>query len=138
MNTREGTVNATEPLPALAAMVRHRHDQGRSYRDMSEAARKAGKTISHAQLQAYATNIVRKAPSTDQLEALAAALDTTLEKVRVAMIQQYYGYVPRSVAPDDAGTSELFAAVPPDLSPDEERELARLVTAWVSTRQNGG
>lgn len=120
-------------LPPLAALVKSKHDEGRSYRDMSEAARRAGYTISHSQMQAYATDIVRKAPSSEQLEAIAAALSVSVEKVRSAMIQQFYGYVPRDLA--NVRESRVVAAVPPDLSPEEEQELARLVAAWAAARR---
>lgn len=123
----------TTELPPLAALVKSRHEEGRSYREMSENARRKGYAISHSQLQAYATDVVRKAPSTEQLQALSAALDIGFEKVRAASIEQYYGYVPREFG--GMGGSMVTAAVPPDLTPAEERELARLVEAWAAARR---
>lgn len=122
-------------LPPLAELVRHKHDHDNvSYRQMSDVARRAGHTISHSQLQAYATDGVRKAPSTEQLEAIAAALSLPYQRVRAAMTEQFYGYVPREMAV--APGSKISAAVPPDLSPAEEDELARMVRAWVSARRD--
>lgn len=120
-------------LPPLAALVKEKHDAGRSYREMAAAAQRAGYDVSHSQMQAYATNQVRKAPSNDQLEALAAALSVSVDRVRTAMMQQFYGYVPKELAV--IRESPVSAAVPPDLSPDEEQELARLVAAWVEARR---
>ena len=72
--TDDDRANAAEKARPLAELVRSRHAAGRSYRDMSEAAKRAGYTISHSQLQAFATDMVRKAPDNKQLAALAAEL----------------------------------------------------------------
>ena len=121
----------------LADLVRSRHEAGRSYRDMSETAKRAGYTISHSQLQAFATDMVRKAPDNKQLAALAAAVGVTFEQARAAMMQQYYGYVPRGMEADDPALpgARIGAVVPPDLSPEEEENLLRMVQAWIASQR---
>lgn len=120
-------------LPPLAAMVRERHEAGHSYREMAEASRRAGHFISHSQIAAYATDGVRKAPTPEALQALAAALGTSFARVYSAAIEQYYGYVPSSVGPADTG--EVGAAIPYDLTEDEKAELTRMIRAWVVARR---
>lgn len=122
-------------LPPLADMVRRKHDEEHvSYREMADNSRRAGHFISHSQLAAYAADGVRKAPSSEQMVALASALGVSYEKVRAAMIEQYFGYVPRDLI-ETHGTT-VTAAVPPDLTEAEERELRRLVEAWVAARHH--
>lgn len=120
----------------LAALVRNRHDEGRSYRDMSAAAKRAGFDISHSQLQAFAQDMVRKAPSNEQLQAIAAAVGVSFERARAAMMQQFYGYVPRGMEADDPALpgARIGAAIPPDLSPEQEQQLLRMVQAWIAGR----
>lgn len=120
-------------LPPLAALVRARHDEGYSYREMAEAARRSGRLISHSQLASYATDGVRKAPTTEQMQGLAAALGLAYEKIYAAVIEQYYGYVPQNLG--TSGGSDITAAIPYDLTEDEERELARMIRAWVAARR---
>lgn len=137
--TTEDPAAAGDAEKPLAALVRRRHDGGRSYRDMSETARKAGHTISHSQLQAYAQDAVRKAPGPEQMAALASALDVPFEQVRAAAMDQFYGYVPASMLPpaglEDSTVVRIGAAIPSDLSDDEVAELHRLIRAWVAARE---
>lgn len=92
----------TEPL---ADLVRRRHAT-RSYRDMSETARKAGHTISHSQLQAIAQDAISKPPLPEQVAAIAAAIDLPYEHVRAATLQQFYGHVPAGMAPEEEPMNE--------------------------------
>lgn len=117
----------------LADLVRQRHDEGWSFREMEKRARDRGHTISHAQLADYAKAVVKKMPDKSQVEALAAALDVGLDAVRAAAMQQYWGYVPRELR--NRKPSRLTAAVPPDLSSEEEEQLVRMVEAWLASRQ---
>ena len=135
--TDDDRANAAEKARPLAELVRSRHAAGRSYRDMSEAAKRAGYTISHSQLQAFATDMVRKAPDNKQLAALAAAVGVTFEQARAAMMQQYYGYVPRGMEAADPAPpgARIGAAIPPDLSPEEEEHLLRMVRAWIASQR---
>lgn len=117
----------------LADLVKHRHDEGWSYREMEKRARDRGYTISHASLADYAKGVVRKMPDKDQVEALAAALDVGVDVVRGAAMLQYWGYVPRELR--NRKPSRLSAAVPPDLSSEEEEQLVRMVEAWLAARR---
>lgn len=122
----------TEQRQPLADLVRERNERW-SYREMSERARRAGHNISHSQLADYASDSVRKAPTREQIEALAVALDVGQEAVRAAMFEQFYGYVPVELK-RGSKASRVAAAVPPGLSPEEEAELLRLIEAWLATR----
>ena len=138
VTTDEGRADTRRPeRRPLAALVRSRHEAGRSYRDMAEAARRAGHTISHSQLQAYATDMVRKAPTNEQLAALAAAIGVTFARARAAMMEQFYGYVPRGMEADDPALpgARIGAAIPPDLSPEQEQQLLRMVQAWIASQE---
>jgi transcriptional regulator with XRE-family HTH domain len=130
------TVMTTEQTTTLADLVRQRQDEGWSYREMERRARERGHRISHAQLAAYAEDAVRKVPSREQVEAIAAALDLGIDAVRAAVMQQYWGYVPRELKQRGKG-SRVAAAVPPDLSTDEEAELVRMMEAWLVARRRG-
>lgn len=118
----------------LADLVLHAQEQGTSYREMEARARRAGFVISHSQLADYAKNTVQKPPLDDQLQAIAAALDLGFETVRAAMFEQFYGYVPRELT--KAKGSRISAAVPPDLTPEEERELIRMIRAWAAASRD--
>lgn len=117
----------------LAELVRERRDAGYSFREMERRARERGHKISHSSLADYANASVSKMPDRDQIEALAAALDVGLDAVRAAAMQQYWGYVPRELR--NRRPSRAGAAIPPDLSVEEEAELARLIQAWVASRK---
>lgn len=117
----------------LADLVRRVHDQGVSYYDMARRAAQAGHTISHAQLQALAKGQVAKAPSIPQMQAIAAALDLGYEQVRAAMFQQFFGYVPRELTRRRG--ERIVAATPPDLTDDEERQLAEVVAFWIEQQR---
>ena len=117
----------------LAELVVERRDAGYSYREMERRARERGHKISHSSLADYANGAVAKMPDKDQIEALAAALDVGLDAVRAAAMQQYWGYVPRELR--NRKPSRVAAAIPPDLSPQEEAELARMIQAWLATRE---
>lgn len=116
----------------LASLVRRVHEQGLSYREMAARAQRAGHTISHSQLALYAGDGVAKAPTDSQVHALAAALDMGYEQVRAAVFSQFYGYVPRDL--NSRKGSRLAAALPPDLSPEEEDRLAQVVELWLRDR----
>lgn len=117
----------------LADLVNQRHQEGWSFREMEKRARDRGHTISHAQLADYAKGVVKKMPDREQVEALSAALDVGLDVVRAAAMQQYWGYVPRELR--SRKSSRLSAAVPPDLSSEEEEQLVRMVEAWLASRR---
>lgn len=121
--------------PALAALVKQRHDEGWSFREMEKRAAERGYSISHASLADHAKGVVRKMPDRDQIEALAAALDVGIDAVRAAAMKQYWGYTPRELTNRKA--SRLFAAVPADTTPDEEAELKRMIEVWAATRRRG-
>lgn len=131
---REMQETVERELPPLAALVREKHDRGFSYREMSEAARRAGRLVSHSQLAAYASDGVRKAPTPEQMQGIAAALGVSFEKVYAAAIEQYYGYTPTSFG--NAGGRDVTAAIPFDLTPEEERELGRVIRTWVAMRRS--
>lgn len=120
-------------LRPLAQLVTDKHDEGQSFHEMSRQAQRAGRSISHSQLASYAKDEVAKMPSREQMEAIAAALQLSFEEVAGAAFMQYHGYLPQSLG-DNRGNA-VSAAVPYDLSPDEEEELARLVRAWVAARR---
>lgn len=118
----------------LADMIRERQERW-SYREMSERARRAGKSISHSQLADYAAGSVRKAPTVEQMEAIAVGIDAGFEEVRAAMFDQFFGYIPRELK-RPAKMSKIVAAIPANLSPDEEAQLLRMVEAWLASRQD--
>lgn len=121
----------TEQRP-LAALVKAETDKGWSYREMEQRARQRGHVISHSQLADYAKDAVRKVPSREQIEALAAALDVGVEAVRAAALEQFWGYVPRELK--NRKGSRISAALPPDLTREEEEQIARMVEAWLASR----
>jgi hypothetical protein len=121
--------------PTLQQLIQECRDGGWSYRGMSERATRAGHPISHAHIADYAKGTVRKMPSQEELLALAAALDTGVETVRRAAMQEWWGYVPRELS-RNSRASRVLAAVPPNLTPEEEQELARLVQAWAAARES--
>lgn len=123
----------TSELP-LSDLVSRTHADGLSYREMEARARRSGHVISHSQLQAYATGTTRKMPTVDQMRALAAAMDVGYETVRAAAFEQYYNYRPREMS--HRSDSRVGAAIPPDLTAEEERELIRMVKAWASARRD--
>ncbi|HET7357111.1 MAG TPA: hypothetical protein VFJ09_10605 [Nocardioidaceae bacterium] len=118
----------------LAELVRERHDAGYSFREMERRARERGHKISHSSLADYANGSVEKMPDRDQIEALAAALDVGLDAVRAAAMQQYWGYVPRELR-NRGKQSRIGAAIPADLSPEDEEQLLRMIQAWVASRK---
>lgn len=117
----------------LADLVRRAHETGLSFREMSARAQRAGHSISHSQLAMYANDSVAKAPTDAQIYAIAAALDMGYMQVREAMFRQFYGYTPREMR--HHGGSRIAAAIPPDLTPEQERALADLVEAWLQTQR---
>jgi transcriptional regulator with XRE-family HTH domain len=124
----------TTEQATLADLVRQRRAEGWGYREMARRAHERGHQISHAQLGEYAKGTVQKVPNREQMEALAAALDVGLETVRTAVMHQWWGYVPRELK-NRGKASRLGAAVPADLSTDEEAELVRMVEAWLAARR---
>jgi transcriptional regulator with XRE-family HTH domain len=118
----------------LAELVIERRDAGYSYREMERRARERGYSISHSSLADYANGSVRKMPDKEQIEALAAALDVGLDAVRAAAVLQYWGYVPREVR--NRKGSQVTAAIPPDLSSEEEAQLIRMIQAWAASRRH--
>lgn len=123
----------TSELPPLASLVSRANVAGLSFREMERRAQQHGHSISHSQLAAYAENSVKKAPDVKQMEAIASALDLGYEVVRAAAFEQYYGYVPREVV-RRSDASRVAAAIPPNLPPEEEAELLRMIRAWVAAR----
>lgn len=120
---------------ALAALIQECHDKGYSFRTMSDRATRAGHPISHAQLADYAKGRVAKVPDREQIEAIAVATDNGVETVRRAAMRQYWGYEPRELRLARGRASRAAAAVPPNLSPEAEEELARMIQAWVAARR---
>lgn len=108
---------ATKSQPgALAALVESARERGLSPETMSRQARKAGHRISRQQIYEYANGTVKKAPDRAGIAALAAALDVSRERVLLAVLDEWWDYVPDVVASDDrlAGLTE-----------DEEAEVMR-------------
>ncbi len=133
--TEEGVVGQGRPL---AEMVRRRHQEGRSYREMERGAKRAGYSISHTQLADYANDTVKKMPEPGQILAIACALGLPFVQVRVAAVDQFLGFVPKEweLAVEHAGPAiRIGAAIPPDLSEPEEAELKRMIKAWVAARE---
>lgn len=124
----------TEHKPALRDLVREAYSAAGSYNEMERRARRAGHEISHTYLQWLARGEVKKAPDIEQMRAIAAAIDKGYETVRSAMFEQWYGYVPRELARREG--SRITAAIPPSLSPEEERELLRMIRAWVASQED--
>lgn len=118
----------------LADLIRQRQERW-SYREMSERARRAGKSISHSQLADYAADVVRKAPDIEQMEAIAVAVDMGFEEIRGAVFEQFFGYIPRELK-RPAKMSKIMTAIPSNLSPEEEAQLLRMVEAWLASRQD--
>lgn len=128
-----GTMTS-ERTESLSELVRRRRDEGWSLREMERRAQARGHRISHAQLADYAAGVVRRMPTLEGLEAIAAALDVGVEDVRAASMKEFWGYVPRELKHRGRG-SRVTAAMPPDLSPEEEDELLRMIEAWVAARR---
>ncbi len=75
----------------LTELVRAAHDNGRSYREMSQRARRAGHEISHTQLADYGNGRVSKPPPSRRMaEAIAAAVGCSYEDVVEALYEQWY------------------------------------------------
>lgn len=124
----------SERTESLSALVKRRRDEGWSFREMERRAEQRGHKISHSQLADYAAGTVRRMPTTEGLEALAAALDVGVEDVRAASMLEFWGYVPRELKHRGRG-SRIMAALPTDLAPEEEEELRRLINAWAAARR---
>jgi hypothetical protein len=99
---------------------------GFSYRELSDRARRKGYDISHQQLQSLARDTVRKAPNTNQIEAIATALDVSYATVRLAVIEQFYGYTPGPAVDDP---------LLQDLDPAEREEARAIIRAWLQARR---
>lgn len=115
----EGTTGnmATKSHPgALAALVESVRQRGLSPERMSERAREAGHRISRQQIYDYASGAVKKAPDTVAVDALAAALGVSRERVLRAVVEQWWGYSPDLVASDDRLA---------DLTDEEQAEVLR-------------
>jgi transcriptional regulator with XRE-family HTH domain len=123
---------ATEQ-PTLADLVTRRVDEGWTFREMARRAKERGHDISHSHLAEHAKGLVAKMPDRAQVEALAAALDVGIDDVRAAAMQQYWEYVPRELRV--RRPSRVTAALPPDLTEEEEAEIARMVEAWLAARR---
>lgn len=125
----------TERTESLSELVRRRRDEGWSLREMERRAEQRGHRISHSQLADYAAGTVRRMPTSEGVEALAVALDVGIEDIQAASCKEFWGYIPRALRYRGGGNSRLAAAVPPNLSAEEEEELARLIQAWASARR---
>jgi transcriptional regulator with XRE-family HTH domain len=101
---------------------------------MAERAGRAGHPISHSHIADYAKGTVKKMPSREDLQALAAALDTGVERVRRAALWEWWEYVPREMTRNAKG-ARIVAAVPPGLTTEQEQALTRLIQAWAATRE---
>lgn len=132
--TGMGTMTS-ERTESLSTLVRRRRDEGWSFREMERRAEQRGHRISHSQLADYAAGTVRRMPTTEGLEALAAALDVGVEDVRAASMLEFWGYVPRELKMRGRA-SRVSAAMPPDLTPDEEEQIVRMVKAWLASQRN--
>jgi hypothetical protein len=117
----------------LAELVTKRVDEGWTFREMSRRAKERGYDVSHSHLAEHAKGLVAKVPDRTQVEALAAALDVGIDDVRAAAMQQYWGYVPRELR--TRKPSRVTAALPADLTAEEEDEIARMVEAWLAARR---
>lgn len=124
----------TEQTESLSELVRRRRDEGWTLREMERRAEQRGHKISHSQLADYAAGTVRRMPTKEGVEALAAALDVGIEEVRTASVVEFWGYVPREAKYRGRG-SRITAAMPPDLTPEEEDEVLRMVQAWFGARR---
>ena len=105
-----------------------REDRRLSYREMQERAEAAGHYISFQQLQMLAKGVVRKAPGTDQVAAIAAAIGEPIEVVRDAVFEQYYGYTPGQPPSMDTETLaqrsfESVVNADPELDDESKRHL---------------
>ena len=125
------TMSAEQKRPLAELVSRCNADY--SFREMERRAAGRGQKISHSTLADYAADSVQKMPSREQLEALSAALDTGLDEVRSAALAQFWGYVPRELK--GRKTSMVVAAVPADLTQEEEEDLAQMVHLWVEQRR---
>lgn len=125
---------AEQSMP-LRDMIEAEKEAGVSYREMSARAARHGHSISHSSLTDYAHGKVRKAPNSEQIEALAAALNKGVDTVREAVMMEWYGYTPRELSRSKG--SRIAAAVPSTLTPEEEAELIRLIEAWLLARAAG-
>ena len=125
------TMTAEQKRPLAELVSRCNADY--SFREMERRAAGRGQKISHSTLADYAADSVQKMPSREQLEALSAALDTGLDEVRSAALEQFWGYVPRELK--GRKTSMVVAAVPADLTQEEEEDLAQMVHLWVEQRR---
>jgi hypothetical protein len=126
---------SSRPTP-LADLILKVWDNGRiSFRMMADRADQA---MHHATIHTYARNTAAKAPNSDQIHALALALQVPVDTVRDAVFEQFYGYVP---VPRSGGgrTPATFSRdgglVPADVSDEERAELETLIRAWIIARR---
>jgi hypothetical protein len=68
---------------------------------------------------------VRKAPDTNYVLAIAAALGVPVERVRDAVFEQYYGYVPSNGRTTSVGVADFDEIV--DGDPDLDAESKDLL-----------
>ena len=115
---------------ALTRLVSDVKDEGVSYREMARRAADRGLPMSHATFSDLGTGMVAKAPTDQQLRAIAAGTGRPYADVRAAMFAQFYGYVPREHWAADGGRAFL----PADLSDEEVEEAQRMIRAWVAAR----
>lgn len=121
-------MNAKNAEPGrLAKLIQGRKDLGESLRYMSTRAKKAGHQISHAHIADLMNGDVARAPLPEDIMAIAAALDCSYEQVRQAVIHDWYGY-------DELRAPDFDALIAP-LDGADRDELARMIRAWVSAKQ---
>jgi len=111
----------------LQRLIQASLDAGSSLRDIEKRATSAGHRLSYSQVHAYSQGIAAKAPSREQIEALAAALPASEVEVRRAVFIDWYGYDPIENAAD-----HYLIAVPADLPDDRKREIDQMVQAWLA------
>lgn len=119
----------------LSELVREANDRGLSYRAMAHRAEKAGYKISSAYLNNLASNPPAKAPTAQDILAIAAALGRNPVIIRLAVAEQWLELMPEDVS-REANQLGIIAPIPPDLPEDERAELSRLIEAWVEARKS--
>jgi transcriptional regulator with XRE-family HTH domain len=104
---------------ALAGLIKRRHDEGWSYRKIEKLA---GGGLSHSQVQKWATDPKKHAPTEPQLIALAEGLQMPLEQIYDAVRKDWATPPTLHRAEDDRGDT-IIASMYKEL-PEEAKRIA--------------
>jgi hypothetical protein len=123
------------PNNALARLIVAAKERDQTnYRAMAKRAIEAGERISSAQLNNYALSANASAPNPQQVRAIAKATGHTVVEVTAALVEEFYGLAPTDLS-QAATNGFLHGMLPADLPADEQRELRKLIVAWLGARE---